>query len=88
MKEKFSHIVRNDSLEPLRLYLEPWGEEYTIQPGAELTFSVSGNPSPPCLETEFTSDHISLYGPTGSVVQAYHGSNPVESGYKAFPIPK
>ena len=85
---RFGHTVRNDSREPLRVILEPWGEEFTIFPGAELYFAVSGNPEPVALETSWSGEHLSLFGPEGSVVHAYHHRVEVPSGYKAHPVAK
>ena len=88
MAESFGHTVRNDSRKPLRVILEPWGEEFTVFAGAELYFAVSGDPQPPVLESVCSDEHLSLFGPSGSVVQAFHGGVEVSSGYEAHPAPK
>ena len=46
---------------PMTLYLEPWGEQYTMAPEATFT-AVARGPEGDTLEEEVSDNHIILYG--------------------------
>jgi hypothetical protein len=86
VREAFSHLVRNDSRQPLRVRLEPWGREFVLHPHAELVFRVYGNPEPRELEAHWSGQELTLYGPTGSTIETFHGDREVGPGYEARPL--
>ena len=63
--------LRNERAVAATLHLEPWGEEYTMPPGA--TFQVVGRgPKGDSLELEIGDEHLVVYGWSGSVVEVHH----------------
>ncbi len=72
---------------PVTLYLEPWGEQYTITPEATFTVVARG-PEGDALEVEWADDHIILYGWPGSIVTLFHDGKEVGVGAsKRPPVP-
>jgi hypothetical protein len=72
---------------PMTLYLEPWGEQYTLAPEATFT-AVARGPEGDTLEVEFADDHITLYGWPGSVVTLFHQGKEVGIGASGrAPVP-
>lgn len=59
--------LRNRQKSPVVLRLEPWGEEYPLEPGAVINLSFSGPEAGP-LEIEFGVGEITVYGWEGSMV--------------------
>ena len=72
---------------PITLYLEPWGEQYTMPP--EATFLVvARGPAGDALEVECAEDRIVLYGWPGSVVTLFHAGKEVGAGAaERAPVP-
>jgi hypothetical protein len=70
--------VYNARSVPLTLYLEPWGEQYTMAPEATFT-AVAKGPEGDTLEMEWADNHIVLYGWAGSVVTLFHEGKEVGS---------
>lgn len=59
---EISHRIKNGQDQPISLWLEPWAEQYTIEPGAELVVSYTAESSP--LDFELTSDLFVLWANT------------------------
>lgn len=79
--------VHNSRSVPLTLYLEPWGEQYTMAPEATFT-AVARGPEGDTLEVEWADDHIVLYGWPGSVVTLFHEGKEVGAGSSEHaPVP-
>ena len=79
--------VSNARSVPLTLYLEPWGEQYTMAPEATFT-AVAKGPEGDTLEVEWADDHIVLYGWPGSMVTLFHDGKEVGGGIsERAPIP-
>ena len=55
----------------MTLYLEPWGQQYTMAPEATFT-AVARGPEGDTLEVEVSDNHIILYGWPGAVVTLFH----------------
>lgn len=72
---------------PMTLYLEPWGEQYTMAP--EGTFLVvARGPQGDALEVECAEDHLVLYGWPGSVVTLFHAGKEMGIGtVERAPVP-
>lgn len=71
-------LVNSQSRE-IRLYIEPWGEEYTMPAGA--TFAVvARGPEEDYLEVVFEDDSVTVWGWTGSVVNVYHDGVQLDAG--------
>ena len=72
---------------PITLYLEPWGEQYTLGPEATFTVVARG-PEGDALEVEWADDHIILYGWPGSIVTLFHDGKELGVGTaKRTPVP-
>lgn len=72
---------------PMILYLEPWGEQYTMAPEATFT-AVARGPEGDTLEVEVADDHIILYGWPGAVVTLFHEGKEIGTGVSArAPVP-
>ena len=72
---------------PVTLYLEPWGEQYTLMPEATFTVVARG-PEGDTLEVEWTDDHITLYGWPGATVALFHDGKEVGVGTaECTPVP-
>ena len=72
---------------PITLYLEPWGEQYTMPP--EATFLVvARGPEGDALEVACAEDHIAVYGWPGSVVTLFHAGKEMGDGVaERAPVP-
>jgi hypothetical protein len=79
--------VCNAHASPITLYLEPWGEQYTMPP--ETTFVVVAcGPVGDVLEVECAAEHIVLYGWPGSVVTLFQAGKKVgTSPAERAPVP-
>ena len=60
--------VTNSRAGPIRLVLEPWGDEILVSPGATAKVRFSGPPGGE-LEVEATDGEIRLYGWEGSILE-------------------
>ena len=79
--------VSNTRSVPVTLYLEPWGEQYTMAPEATFT-AVARGPEGDTLEVEVADDHIILYGWPGAVVTLFHEGKEIGTGGSArAPVP-
>ena len=63
--------IRNSRATSLTFYLEPWGEAYSMPPDAIFEVVARG-PEGDCLEIEYTDEHITVYGWSGSTVSLFH----------------
>lgn len=59
--------VSNRRAQPIRLIVEPWANEYPMEPGTSYQVEFSGPSSPNPLEVEDRDDGIVVYGWVGSV---------------------
>jgi hypothetical protein len=59
--------LRNRRKAPVRLRLEPWGEEYTMAPGATVQVVARG-PEGDSIEIAWGKGDVTVYGWPGSVV--------------------
>ena len=72
---------------PITLYLEPWGEQYTMPPAATFLVVARG-PEGDALEIECAAEHIVVYGWPGSVVTLFHAGKEVGAGAaERAPVP-
>jgi hypothetical protein len=62
--------VRNGRTAPMTLCLEPWGEIYTVGPGAAVEVVAHG-PEGDRLEVEHGADQVTIYGWPGSTVSLF-----------------
>jgi hypothetical protein len=71
-EQDFSFRVQNTRGSHLKIWLEPWGDLYLLEPGKQLKIDVRGpigtapNNS---LEIHSSEDAITLWGWSGSVVE-------------------
>lgn len=71
--------VSNARTVDMPLYLEPWGEEYALAPGAVIEIVAEG-PAGDSLEVELADDHITVYGWPGSVVTLFQEETELGAG--------
>ena len=62
--------IRNTRSVPLRFRLEPWGEEYTIEPESEAQLEFRG-PEGDSPVIEWGEDTVTAYGWSGSTVRVF-----------------
>lgn len=62
--------VRNDTPEPVTIWLEPWGWEHTIPPNSSIQV-VAVSPSGGQLEVVDDGETIAVYGWSGSTMKIY-----------------
>lgn len=83
--------VHNTRAVAMPFYLEPWGEEYVLAPGAAIEIVAEG-PAGDALEVELADDHITVYGWPGSVVTLFQQGTEVGAGSgersRVPPIPR
>lgn len=73
--------IKNSRANESMLYLEPWGEHYSMAPGTVIQVVVKG-PEGDSLEIEYGDDYITLYGWTGSIASVFQDG--VELGAGSF----
>jgi hypothetical protein len=83
--------VRNRRKSPVRLRLEPWGEEYTLPAGKTVQVLARG-PEGDTLDIEWGSDAVTVYGWPGSVVAVLRngidiGAAPGETRFERLTAP-
>lgn len=66
--------VANPSDEETTLVLEPWGETFTMPPGAAIEV-VGRGPDTDTVEISFQDEVISVWGWAGSVLSLFHGES-------------
>ena len=69
----------------MTLYLEPWGEQYTMAPEATFT-AVARGPEGDTFEVEVSDNHIILYGWPGAVVTLFHEGKEIGTGSPRGPL--
>ena len=63
--------LTNSRSATIRFYLEPWGEEYPMPPGATFE-AVARGPDGGTLELDLAEDGVAVWGWAGSVVAVSH----------------
>jgi hypothetical protein len=82
-----SLTVRNVRPAEIVFYLEPWGEEYRMPPGAMFRIVAQG-PQGDLLEVEVGDGSITAYGWPGSVVSLFDGDVELGAGSgERTPVP-
>jgi|RhiMetdeSRZDD1v2_1073273.scaffolds.fasta_scaffold332878_4 hypothetical protein len=67
--------------------LEPWGDQFTMPPGAGFEVVARG-PQGGTLEVESASDYIVVWGWVGSVLRVFHEGNELTIGMdQSLPVP-
>jgi hypothetical protein len=61
------------------LRLEPWGEEYTVPPGATVQVVARG-PAGDALDIQWADDRVTVYGWPGSIVAVRRKGVDVSAG--------
>lgn len=74
-----SLTVRNTRAVTVTFHLEPWGEEFSMLPGAAFQVVARG-PEDDSLEVEVGDDWIMVYGWPGSVVWLFHDGQELGGG--------
>jgi uncharacterized protein affecting Mg2+/Co2+ transport len=70
LKYTSSIRIRNSSSGPKRLWVEPWGDEITMQSGVVFEVVAEG-PVGDCLEVEAKDSEIFVYGWSQSIVRVF-----------------
>jgi hypothetical protein len=69
-----SIVIKNARDASLLLRVEPWADEYELPPHGSRTIQVTG-PDPAELEISIEDDVITVWGWTGSILEAGDDSN-------------
>lgn len=76
---EFSLPIINTAGTPLRILLEPWGDDYTIEPGGRFTLPYTGAGS--CdIEMEHNRDGILFFAGSGAVLRLFDGAKELGAG--------
>jgi hypothetical protein len=79
--------VSNVRAVEITFHLEPWGEVYSMLPGATFRIVARG-PEGDTLELEAGDDYIIAYGWSGSVVSLFHDGEELRGGRgERTPVP-
>ncbi len=71
----------------IKFYLEPWGEEYEMPPGAVFQVVARG-PQGDALEVAIADEQITVWGWPGSVVTLFHEGTELGAGrWGRSPVP-
>lgn len=62
---------KNGTSEAMRLIIEPWAEEYWLDPGVSVDVVGKGGTIDGCFEVEYFDKGIIFYGWEGSVVSVF-----------------
>ena len=58
----------NQASEPLRVWLEPWAEEFSVGAGARIDLILSGKGDLNDIPVDVTPTHFAVYAPSGTLV--------------------
>jgi hypothetical protein len=88
MKARHRQYVRIHSRQkqPVVLHLEPWGEEIQMRAGSWLDIAAEG-PNDGCIEIEFESENIFVYGWSGSILSVYQNGEVCDCSLPAPALP-
>ena len=67
MHETKLGLCSSSDTRPLRISLEPWGEDYTFAPGTRVIVLARGRGTPPWFDVWLQDDGITLVAIEGSV---------------------
>jgi len=77
---KRTHIdFRNSSQLRVSLVLEPWADEYVIEPRDRLSVLAEG-PEPGCLEVEYLEGRILVHAWGGATIRIFRGTEELGVG--------
>ena len=76
--------IRNDSVEPMTIWLEPWGFEHTIPPNSSIR-AVAVSPIEGRLEVADYGDTLAIYGWSGATLKVYRDNELVDD--VTMPLP-
>src|SRR5687767_4142066 len=71
--------LRNRRKKALTLRIEPWGEEYTVEPGATVQILARG-PEGDELDIQWAGDRVTVYGWPGSIVSVLRKGKDASAG--------
>lgn len=77
-------ILRNDTSEPVTVWIEPWGWELAIPPNSSFKV-VAVSPIEGQLEVVTDDATVTVYGWSGSTMKIFHGTELVEDVF--IPLP-
>ncbi len=77
--------VTNEKEQAITLYLEPWAEEYVIEPNGSLGLIGSGPPGQ--FEVAACKEGLTVYGWSGSTVRVLRDGVDVSEGSGEIPSP-
>ena len=73
--------IRNGGSADIELHLEPWGDQFVLEPGASVDVIARG-PGDGHLELESRDGRVVIYGWVGSVATVVQGSQEITSGQR------
>ncbi|MBE2166659.1 hypothetical protein IIQ43_19265 [Acinetobacter oleivorans] len=71
MRLKQKIIYKNSSNNKIKLVLEPWGEEYSVESNSEVEIIIEGDLEKGYLIIESDNDSLIIYGWQGSLIQIF-----------------
>ena len=81
---KTTHLLSNDSEQPLTVWFEPWADELTIAPHSQFRLEARSEQHGD-LEIDYLPHRIVVYGWAGSTLQIFNGSELVRDFDVPFP---
>ena len=83
---KLAFTRRNDGHRSLSLWLEPWCDEFDLPPGSTVELFLRGSPGG-LLEIEEAPKQVTVWAPSGSLVDIYIDGHLKESGSSSILVP-
>jgi hypothetical protein len=83
-RQKFAVVVRNARSTQMKLVREPYGDDFSISPGAAFEIRAEGPEGDP-LEIDVEADSIVVWGWSGSVLNVYHDGVALSGSTQAVP---
>lgn len=71
MRIKQKIIYKNSGINKIKLILEPWAEEYSIEPNSEVEIIIEGDLEKGYLMIESDNENLIVYGWEGSFIQLF-----------------
>ena len=85
MPDELRYTFANHESQAVQLHLEPWGELFTVYPGAAIELVATRLTPDAHFETETQTNLVIVTAPGAAVVRAFHRGAEIGYGYSAYP---
>lgn len=77
--------IANDSSQPIQLWIEPWADEFIVEPATELTVEFDG-PQEDEVVVNYVQGGLQLYGFRGSSAVVKKAGTVIWQAHQRLPI--